>query len=228
MTEQPPKPRRGCFFYGCLTGLVLMVLLAVGGLVAVHYAKKAISGLVNQYTDTKPMTLPTVPMSPADAVKLQKRWQAFVEAVRARRPTEPLVLTADEINALIANRPDKQSVKGKFYVSLDDGRVKAELSVPLKEIGWKVVKDRYLNGSGTFNVSVQDGVLLVTPQAIEVKGKPVPDQYMQGLRHANFAAVLTNQPGTTALVQGLQEIQVKPGRLIVMPKAVVVEPAEKP
>ena len=78
MTEQPPKPRRGCFFYGCLTGLVLMVLLAVGGLVAVHYAKKAISGLVNQYTDTKPMTLPTVPMAPADAVKLQKRWQAFV------------------------------------------------------------------------------------------------------------------------------------------------------
>jgi hypothetical protein len=229
MTDQPPKSRRGCFFYGCITGLVLLLLLAVGGLVAVHYAKKAISGLVNDYTDTKPMTLPTVQMSQADIDKLTKRWKAFEEAVRAQRPTEPLELTADEINALIASGPDKQSMKGKFYVSLDDNRVKAELSVPLQELlSWKMVKGRYLNGSGTFNVSVQNGVLFVAPQTIEVKGKQVPDMYMQGLRNANFAAGLTNQPNATALMQGLQNIQVKDGKLIVVPREKPVDAGATP
>jgi hypothetical protein len=218
MTDQPPKARRGCFFYGCITGLVLLVLLAVGGLVAVHYAKKAISGLVNEYTDTKPMTLPTVQMAQADIDKLKQRWQAFEEAVRAQRPTAPLVLTADEVNALIASGPDKQSLKGKVYVSFDDDRVKGELSLPLQEIGWKMVKGRYLNGSGIFNVSLQHGVLSVAPQTIEVKGKSVPDMYMQAIRNQNFAAALTNQPNATALMQGLQDIHVKEGKLVVVPK----------
>ena len=218
MTDQPPKARRGCFFYGCITGLVLLVLLLGGLLIGVHYAKKAISGLVNEYTDTQPMVLPTVQMSQAEIDKLKQRWQAFEEAVRAQRPTAPLVLTADEVNALIASGPDKQSLKGKVYVSFDDDRVKGELSLPLQEIGWKMVKGRYLNGSGIFNVSLQHGVFSVAPQTIEVKGKAVPDLYMQAIRNQNFAAALTNQPNATALMQGLQDIQVKDGKLIVAPK----------
>jgi hypothetical protein len=218
MTDQPPKARRGCFFYGCITGLVLLVLLLGGLLIGIHYTKKALTGLVNEYTDTQPMTLPTVQMSPAEIDKLKQRWQAFEEAVRAQRPTPPLVLTADEVNALIASGPDKQSLKGKFHVSFDDNQVKGELSLPLQELGWKMVKGRYLNGSGVFNVSLRNGVLFVAPQTIEVKGRLVPDMYMQGIRHQNFAEVLTNQPNAAALLQGLQDIQVKEGKLVVAPK----------
>jgi hypothetical protein len=218
MTDQPTKARRGCFFYGCITGLVLLVLLAVGGLIAVHYAKKVIGGLVNEYTDTNAITLPTVQMSQAEIGKLKQRWQAFEEAVRAQRPTAPLVLTADEVNVLIASGPDKQSLKGKVYVSFDDDRVKGELSLPLQELGWKMVKGRYLNGSGIFNFSLHDGALSIAPRTIEVKGKLVPDMYMQALRNQNFAAALTNQPNATALIQGLQDIQVKEGKLIIVPK----------
>jgi len=228
MPDQPPKTRHGCFFYGCITGVVLLVVLLVGALVGIHVVKKKISGLVNEYTDSQPMTLPTVQMSPADIAKLKQRWQAFEEAVRAPRPAPPLVLTADEINALIASGPDQKSLKGKFYVSFDGDRVKGELSLPLKEIGWNMVKDRYLNGSGTFNVSLQNGVLFLAPQTIEVKGKPVPDMYMQGLRNVNFAAGLTNQPNATALMQGLRDLQVKDGKLIVVPKETILVPAEKP
>ena len=219
MNEQPAKPRRGCLFYGCITGLVMLVLLLVALLFGIHCGMKKLSGLVNQYTDTKPMTLPTVEMSQAHIDKLKQRWQAFEEAVRAQRPAEPLVLTADEINALIAGGPDKQPMKGKFYVRLDEDRVKAELSLPLQEqLPWKMVKGRYLNGSGTFNVSLQNGVLFVAPQTIEVKGKPVPEMYMQGIRKQNFAQGLANEPDATAVLQGLQDIQVKDGKLIVVPK----------
>jgi hypothetical protein len=219
MNEQPPKPRRGCFFYGCITGLVLLVLLLVALLLGIHYGMKKVSVLVNEYTDTTPMTLPTVQMAQADIDKLKQRWQAFEEAVRTQRPVAPLVLTADEINALIASGPDKQLMKGKFYVRLDENRVKAELSLPLQGLlTWKMVKGRYLNGSGTFNVSLQNGVLFVAPQTIEVKGKPVPEMYMQGMRKQNFAQGFANEPNATAVLQGLQDIQVKDGKLIIVPK----------
>jgi hypothetical protein len=204
------------------------LLLAVSGLIAVHYAKKAINGLVNDYTDTQPMTLPTVQMSSADLAKLKKRYADFEEALKAQRPTPPLVLTADEINALIASGSDKQSLKGKLYISLDGDRVKGEMSLPLKDLPWKKVKDRYLNGSGTFNVSLRNGILSVSPQTIVVKGKPVPEMYMQGIRNQNFAQTLTNQHDATAMLQNLQDIQVKDGKLIVVPKEKAEAAGSKP
>lgn len=228
MNGQPPKPRRGCLFYGCISGIVLLLCLAVGGLIAVHYAKKALNGLVNNYTDAQRMTLPAVQMSSADLEKLKKRYADFEEALKAQRPTPPLVLTSDEINALIASSPDKQSLNGKLYISLDGDRVKGEMSLPLKDLPWKKVQDRYLNGSGTFNVSLRNGILFVSPQTIAVKGKLVPEMYMQGIRNQNFAQGLTNQPDVTAVLQNLQGIQVKDGKLIVVPKEKADAAAPKP
>ena len=60
MTDQTVTPRRGCFFYGCVISLVLLLLLAIAGLVAVHYAKKALTGVINNYTETQAMALPAV------------------------------------------------------------------------------------------------------------------------------------------------------------------------
>ena len=123
MNGQPAKPRRGCFFYGCITGLVLLVLLLVALLFGIHFAMKK---LVNQYTDTKPMELPTVQMSQAEIDKVKQRFAGVSRRRSARSARRsPCVLTADEINALIASGPDKQALKGKFYVSLDGDRLKA-------------------------------------------------------------------------------------------------------
>jgi hypothetical protein len=228
MNGQPPKPRRGCFFYGCIISLVLLLLIAIGGVVAVHYAKKALTGLINEYTDTQPMALPKVQMPPAELERLKQRFTAFEEAVKADRPTAPLELSADEINALIASGPDKQEFKGKVYVSFDGDRVKGELSLPLKELGWKMVSNRYLNGSGTFNVSLRNGVLFVSPQTIEVKGKQVPEMYMQGIRAQNFAQGLTNDPSSMTVLGKLQDIQIKDGKLLVVPKATTDAANPKP
>jgi hypothetical protein len=131
MNDQPQKPRHGCVFYGCISGLVLLLLLAIGGLVTLHYAKKALSGLVNDYTDSQPMELPTVQMSSADLEQLKQRWKSFEEAVRAHKHTAALVLTADEINALMASDTDQKSMKGKFYISFDGDRVKGQLLTSL-------------------------------------------------------------------------------------------------
>lgn len=214
MTDQAAKPRRGCFFYGCITGLVLLVLVLGALMVGLHYVKK----MVNQFTDSRPMELPMVQMSQVEIDKLKQRFEAFQKAVREQRQTEPLVLAADDINALIANGPERQDLKGKLYVGLEGDQVKGEVSVPLREIGLSVFKGRYLNGSATFNLSFTNGVLSVAPQTIIVKGRPVPEVYMQEIRKQNLAANLANEPAAVAVLQGLKDMRVKDGKLVVVPK----------
>lgn len=214
MNDQPPKPRRGCFFYGCITGVVLLVIVLGALLVGLHYVKK----MVNSFTDTKPMELPTLQMSKAEIDQVKQRFEAFQQAVREQRATKPLVLTADDINALIVSGTEPQTLKGKVYVSLEGDQVKGEVSVPLQEVGLRMFKGRYLNGSATFNVGFHDGVLIVTPNTLIVKGAPVPDVYMQEIRKQNFAASLTNDPAAVAVLKGLQDVQVKEGKVEIVPK----------
>jgi hypothetical protein len=214
MTDQTIKPRRGCFFYGCITSLVLLVLLLGALLLGLHYVKK----LVNRFTDTQPMALPALQMSQPEIEKVKERFEAFRAAVRERRPTQPLVLTADEINALIASGPEQQAWKGKFYVRLEGNQLKSEVSLPLQDVGLRMLKGRYLNGSATFDLAFRNGVPFVLAQSILVKGQPLPELYMREIRKENLAAGLVNEPGAVAVLQGLQDIQVKDGKLVIEPK----------
>ncbi len=214
MTDQPPKARRGCLFYGCLTCVVLM-LLGIGALLlGFHYVKK----VVNRYTDTQPMELPTVQMAQADVDKLKQRFEAFEAAVREGRPVQSLTLSSDEINALIANGPQRQALNGKFYVSLEGDQLKGQVSVPLQEVGLTMFKGRYLNGSATFALSLRNGVLAVSPQSIVVKGNPLPEMYMQKIRQENLAAGITNDTQAMAVLKGLEDIKINNGTLVVVPK----------
>ena len=214
MNEQPPKPRRGCGFYGCITGVVLLVMMLGALLLGWHYVKK----MVVRYTDTKPAELPTVQMSPAEMAQAKERVESFQQAVREHRATKPLTLTADELNALIASGGDQQGLKGKVYVSLDGDQLKGDLSVPLHDVGLSMFKSRYLNGSATFNLSFRDGKLSVTPQTIHVKGEPLPEIYLREIRKQNLAFAFTNDPAAASVLQGLEEIQVKEGKLVIAPK----------
>ncbi len=85
-------------------------------------------------------------------------------------------------------------------------------------------KGRYLNGNATFNLSFQDGRLSVTPQTILVKGEPLPEVYLQEIRKQNLAVAFTNDPGAAAVLKGLEEIQVKEGKLVIAPRNSSDEP----
>ena len=214
MNEQAPKPRRGCFFYGCITSVVLLVLLLGALLIGLHYVKK----MVNSFTDTQPMALPTLQMSQPEIENVKQRFEAFRTEVREQRATKPLVLTSDEINALIASGKGQQTLQGKVYVRLEGDQLKSEVSLPLEDVGLRMFKGRYLNGSATFNLALNNGTPFVTAQSVQVKGKPLPETYMQKIRKENLAAALLNDPDAVAVLQRLQAVQVKDGKLVIEPK----------
>ena len=86
MNDQLPKPRRGCGFYGCITGVVLLVMMLGALLLGCYYVKK----MVARYTDTKPAELPTIQMSPAEMAQAKERLESFQQAVREHHATKPL------------------------------------------------------------------------------------------------------------------------------------------
>jgi hypothetical protein len=214
VTDVTPKPRRGCFFYGCITGVVLLVMVLGALLTGLHYVKK----LVNSFTDTQPIELPTVQMSQAEIDKLKQRFETFQQEIREGRLTKPLTLTADDINALIASGAEWKTLKGKFYIRTEGDQLKGDVSVPLQEVGLAMFKGRYLNGRATFDLVFSNGALVVTPRNILVRGKPLPEVYMQEIRKQNLAVGLTNQPAAVAVLKGLQDIRVEAGNLVIVPK----------
>src|ERR1700733_13344210 len=107
MTSPPIKRRRGCFFYGCLTSSILM-LVVLAGLMLGYLAIR------NGFTDTKPMPLPEVKMSATEMDQVRHRVDTFRDEIRSGHSPTPLSLTGDELNALIATDPNLQPLKGKL------------------------------------------------------------------------------------------------------------------
>jgi hypothetical protein len=215
MIEEPPqKRRRGCLFYGCLSGIACLLAIMVAFLLGLYQLKR----MLNFYTDTHAISLPSVQLTAAEMDVLKRRVENFQDAVRSGRPTEPLSLSADEINALIGSDPNLTRVRGRVYVTIDGNRLKGQVSLPLAELGLPFFRGRYLNGTGVFAVGLHRGDLLVTADSLAVKNKPLPAVYMDKIRSENLAANLSSNPRASVALNHLQDVRVGDGKLILVPK----------
>ena len=213
----PQKPKgRGCFFYGCLTLVILFLVVTIGGYFAV---RAAVNSFVAKYTDTTPMELPKVELSKTEMEELDKRLASFKEGVEADKPVPDLVLSADEINALIQRNPE---MKNKVSVGFEGDQVKGKISLPLGELNLPIIgrwlKGRYLNGTAGLMPTLQNGVLIVTLQSVEVKGKKLPADILTGLKNHNLAEGFYRDPKMAAVMSKLASIEIKDGKVTIKPR----------
>src|SRR5579875_2829524 len=182
--DEPPR-QRGCFFYGCIIAAILALLLLIAVGVGFFFVYRLFERVVEQYTATAPRELPRVEMSVGQCRTLRERVDAFRAAIKEGRPTEPLVLWSDDLNALIEENPD---LKGRVYVTIDQDKLKGQVSIPMDRFpSFGLTRGRYLNGEGEFKISLEDGVLIVTLESLLVNGNTLPDELMNGLRNQNLA-----------------------------------------
>ncbi|MDB6020127.1 MAG: hypothetical protein JWR19_4616 [Pedosphaera sp.] len=217
--ENPPK-KRGCFFYGCITSLVLLVIVLVVGFLGVRFALHKIDAMVAQYTDTQAMVMPKEEMPAAELEKLKARFAAFQVALDAHSNAVPLILTGPEINALLRSSPNMKAMHDSFYVAVEGDQIKGQLSLPLSQIKFPLVdlNGRYLNGAAVFKAVLTNDQLWVTIQQLEVKGKPVPEQFMTQFRNKNLAEDAQNNPTNSAAIRNFESIEIKDGKVIITPK----------
>src|SRR5437660_11023003 len=102
MADPVTKHRRSWMHYGCIGGLVLVLVMIVGGLLGIYYARK----MFNDFTDAEPMPVPQVRLSRAEIDRLEGRLEAFGQGLDAGKLNGPLTLNAEELNVLIATDPD--------------------------------------------------------------------------------------------------------------------------
>jgi hypothetical protein len=158
LIEPPPKRGSGCLAKGCLTVIVVAILLVVVGVGGTYW------GLRHVYLSDKPApisetTAPTetsaatpgetsVDTPRKKSAEVRERFDTMKKAARAREATE-VELTAADINALIAaNRKSS----GTASVGINDTALQAQFSIPLERLDLPFrnafgLSDRYLNAT---------------------------------------------------------------------------------
>ena len=215
-----PKSRLQTFLIvGCL-GMIIIAMLAVFGL---YYGAKHFAGaVIAQYTQDHPLELPVVSLPDDQLAELQKRVQTFGADLKSGKATQPLTLTADQLNALIQNNPNWTDFPGKIHVSIDKGAIMGKISVPLGALkpDSTLLKGRYLNGAARFHVSIANNMLYVNMESITVGGKSLPQQLAQGFQTENLAKDVAKNKEAMKIIKQLASIEVKDDKIVLTPKKV--------
>ena len=202
--------KRGCLFWAVVTALVLVVVAGAGGYVAYRYGRHRI---VAEYTASAPLDFAQAPLlSPAQLGDLDGRLAAFVCASQ-QNPVEPLALTGDEPR--LSSRSPVSEAGGRARLSIANGEVQSDLSVPLERLGYP---GRWFNGSAAFLVTLENGVLIVTLRSASVKGEPIPGWIVGRLADRNLAKDLYQRPEIAGLIARLESIDLSNGRITLVPR----------
>ncbi len=211
-----PPPQRGCLFYGCLISAILAVLFAIAAGLILFFMYHWLGDVIKEYTATEPRTLPAVEVPAEKRRAVQERWDRFNDALERGTATEPLILSAEDVNVLISNQPD---LAGKFYVSIEGDRLRSQVSIPLEKLPvFGLTQGRYLNGEAELKAFLRDDILVIVFQSIEVNGKRLPEHIMKGLRAQNLAGDVHKDEKAARKIQKLESIEIQDGRIIVKPK----------
>lgn len=216
----PPAPERkprGCLFYGCITAIVLgvLVLLLVG--LGSWAAYRGVSQFVEQYAEDRPAPIPVTERPVAEVEDLKARVAAFLDAVESGKPTAPLALSADDINALIATMPE---FRGLIAIELAGDKVRGRLSLPTERLGFPIgtlFPGKFLNGTATIDARVVDGKGFLSIVDLEAKGKPIPAAYLDAFRGKNLLEGIEDDNDIAKALRRLKSVTVRDGKLILIP-----------
>jgi hypothetical protein len=213
-TEQSPPQKRGCFFYGCLSSIILSLVIVLIGYLGFRY----LTNRLLEFTDTKPAQLESVQVTAAQLEALRARVAVFGKVLQEQKVSQELRLSAEDLNALIENEPSLNYVKNRLFVMIDGDRIQGQVSWPLANFGPLKLKGRYLNGLATLKASLENGTLRVTLENLEVKGKPLPPRFMAKLKNQNLAQNAQNDPNTVQAIEKFESIHVKDSMVILKNK----------
>ena len=178
MTDTPApqtKQARGFLFYAAVISGVLLSLALLTTVLLTLYARNRLIA----YTETAPVVMPAVVMTETDYAALAKRAEEFSSNLEQSKPITELVLSADDINALIAHKSNPSDrVSEKIHISLKDDVLEAQVSLPLGESGLPLLSGRHFNATAGVRITMDGGVLIITAESLTIKGRPFPEAIM--------------------------------------------------
>jgi len=206
---QPKRFPWGCLIGGCLT-VVLVMLIGIG--VVGYMGYTFYISQVNKYTSSEAVDIPKIEKSKEESDAVKKRLEDFKSSLERNESTEPFVLTSDEINALISTEND---LKGKLYITIADGEISAQASIPTDVIPGG--KGRFFNGKVSLKASLENGVLIVTLDEAEVNGESLPSQFLDSIRKENLAKDAYKDPKSAEFLRKFERLTIENDKIILTP-----------
>ena len=206
---QARKKRHGCFFWGCLIVTIIGVfVMGIVGTCVWKIRQKALS-----FTSTTPAEVSVIESSQDEYEEIKERVSEFLKAVEEDRNAE-LSLTAQEINTLIAKSPELAEFTGRVYVRIEGDEISVDTALPLDKV--PSLGGRYLNGTIGLKVSLQGGILVISPETVVVGGQPLPENIMNELRRINLAEKLYEDKEKIELIKKFKRIEVTDGKIVIV------------
>ncbi|QDS87003.1 hypothetical protein EC9_11780 [Rosistilla ulvae] len=210
----PPAARRGgirkLFLCGCL---LPMLLLGIGVAGAAGYGWYFLSGKVVEYTETEPRIVPTVAYTDEEANEIGQRANEFFQRIQTGNADEQFVLSTRELNVLLNSQP---GLKDRVFVTLQNGRLHADLSIPTDRVPGG--SGRFLNASGKLELALDDTTVSLSLIEAEVKGEPIDESLLTQLRDLKLSTEEIKDPRFAALVGMFQKVTILDDRLVVQPR----------
>lgn len=219
-----PNKGRGCFFYGCLSVVAIVLVAIVAGVVGVRIAY---TKGVERFTTTNSVAVAPVKLSTNQGEPVLKRLNDFTTDVKSGKAVEPIELTGDELDYVVRNSESGSKLRNSMHLMITNDQLRAQISLPLDMIGWEKLKGRYFNGDATFDARVENGVLTVDVKSAEMNGQALPAEVTAGMKNINWQP----QPheASADLFRNLEKVEIKDGKMILVPKAKAeVAPAAAP
>ena len=207
------------------------------GIVALFFAIRYVgNSLVVKYSDPMPREMPTLKVTGGEIKVLKNKWTNFKEALKVGATSEKLELTSNElnvmlltdpelnkfqgkvvlsighqniVNALLADDESLQYLQGSFYVTVKNGRIFAEVSLPFKALGLAEYGDRFVNASGEISVRLVGQRLVVKLDPKEINGEVLPGLVLDRVRELDlYELFVMNHPVYGKLGSRIKSIEV--------------------
>jgi len=214
--SEPETRRKGCFFYGCAFAIAGFVIVLLGLAVGAFVLYRTWAHYVEIYTAEAPIPLPRLEMPEERREDAVTRAKAFREALRSRTKAEPLVLTGDDLNALVQESP---KLRDRVYLTLEGDEVRAKVSLPLDEFfDTSLTRGRFFNGEAVLKVAVDRGKLKIEVESADVGGKPIPEALRDFMEHADVRLDL-DEKDKNELLREIDSLEIKDGKATITSRA---------
>ena len=200
--------RRRTFLYLGLAASCGLLLAGVVALISARYG-------LDTFTSTTPLSLPATPLSAADEEQLEQKLDAFSSSFEQGQAAT-LELSAPELNAVLI---EHTSLRVRISVTITDGQLCAQVSVPLELVVGAQGRDRWLNGEATLAISAQDGQVRLHVTSLAVNGRLLPRRLLDALARVNLAAPAALDATTSDYVRRVERITVEDEKLVIHFKA---------
>lgn len=207
-----PRKRRKWWVYGLWALGTLFTLFLVFIISATLYWKH----LIKTYTSTTPKTIPTVESVKEKFEALKERWQPFALSFIKSQPTEPFEITDEDLNVFAAQFGP---MRNQVHLGVLENRVRAEFSINLDRSGNTSLRGRYLNGVAYLKVDYKNGRVSSRVVSMDANNRPVPKWLLTRAQQINWLSALNHRPEFDLAIRGLERIEMKPGALVLHPRA---------